>query len=83
MQSSASSKRIAAFIIARASRAGAITEADDAGVDFKKIQDFATHTDATSTERYRRRRERANAEVAKARAEHRKTAGEGGGDDGA
>jgi integrase len=58
-------------------RAGAITEADDAGVDFKKLQDFATHTDATSTERYRRRRERGNREVAKARAELRKAGGAG------
>jgi hypothetical protein len=58
-------------------RAGAITEADDAGVEFRKFQDFATHTDATSTEHYRRRRERGNSEVAKARTEHRKAANEG------
>lgn len=58
-------------------RAGAITEADEAGVDFKKLQDFATHTDATTTERYRRRRERANKEVAQARTEYRKAGNEG------
>jgi hypothetical protein len=56
---------------------GAITEADEAGVDLKKVQDFATHTDAASTERYRRRRVRANAEVAKARVEHRRAANDG------
>lgn len=59
-------------------RAGAATEAEEAGVDTKIISDLLTHTQKTTTERYIRRRERANAEVAKARAEHRKTAGEGG-----
>lgn len=58
-------------------RAGAITEADDAGVEPRKIQDFATHKDGHSTERYRRRRERANKEVAQARSELRKAANEG------
>jgi hypothetical protein len=58
-------------------RAGAITEADEAGIDPKVIQDFATHTDKTSTERYRRR----GSVVAGARAELRKAAG-GDGDEG-
>jgi hypothetical protein len=53
------------------SRAGAATEAEDAGVDVTLIQDLLTHSDARMTAHYIRRRERGNAEVAKARAEHR------------
>ncbi len=59
-------------------RAGAATEAEEAGVTPTKISDLLTHTQKTTTERYIRRRERGNAEIAKARAELRKTANDGG-----
>jgi hypothetical protein len=59
-------------------RAGAATEAQDAGVAPALITDFLTQAHKTSTEQYRRRHERGNAEIAQARLELRKAA-EGGG----
>lgn len=59
-------------------RAGAATEAEEAGIDEKKISGLLTHTQKTTTERYIRRRERGNSEIAKARAELRKAANDGG-----
>lgn len=53
------------------SRAGAATEAEEAGVDTTLIQGLLTHTDARMTEHYIRRRERGNKVIAKARVEHR------------
>jgi hypothetical protein len=52
-------------------RAGAATEADDAGVKTELIQDLLTHNERAMTQHYIRRRERGNREVAQARAEHR------------
>lgn len=56
-------------------RAGGITEADDAGVDRDFIQDAATHADKGTTLRYIRRRTRRIAAVADARRRSRESDG--------
>lgn len=63
------------------SRAGAATEADLAGVDFKLIQGLLTHSERQPgmTEHYIRQRTRGNSEVARARVAHRAKQ-EGGGE---
>ena len=53
------------------SRAGGATEADEAGVDFKMIQELLTHSEPKTTVRYLRRREKRISDVAKMRVEHR------------
>lgn len=49
------------------SRAGGATEADEAGADFKAIQDALTHTEARTEHRYIRRTGRRIVSVAEAR----------------
>jgi hypothetical protein len=53
------------------SRAGAITEATDAGADLEHIRHAATHSDISMTQRYSRGDAGKAAEVAKKRIEHR------------
>lgn len=54
------------------SRAGAITEATEAGADLESIKHAATHSDIGMTQRYARGAEEKTAEVQRKRAEHRK-----------
>lgn len=58
-------------------RAGAATEAEEAGVEIAKIRDVLTHSESRTTARYIRRQERAIADVARARSRMR--SGEDGG----
>ena len=53
------------------SRAGAITEATEAGADLEHIKQAATHSDISMTQRYARGAEEKTAGVMKLRAEHR------------
>lgn len=53
------------------SRAGAITEASDAGADLEHIRHAATHSDIAMTQRYSRGQEAKIASVQKLRIEHR------------
>lgn len=53
------------------SRAGAITEADEAGAEPDDVRKFATHADRQTTQRYIRRTGEATSRVAKLRVEHR------------
>jgi hypothetical protein len=57
------------------SRAGAATEAEEAGVDRRMIQDTLIHADDRNTIRYVRRRSAKIREVAKARAQKRENDG--------
>lgn len=54
------------------SRAGAITEATDAGADLEHIRHAATHSDIQMTQRYSRGDAEKTANVLRIRAEHRK-----------
>jgi Phage integrase family len=54
------------------SRAGAITEATEAGIDLEHIKQAATHSDISMTQRYARGAEEKTAGVMQKRAEHRK-----------
>lgn len=54
------------------SRAGAISEATDAGADLEHIRHAATHSDISMTQRYSRGGEEKTAGVMRQRAEHRK-----------
>lgn len=58
------------------SRAGGVTEAEEAGVPLDTIRDAATHSDARTTVRYIRRRSTRIASVAEARAAKRAADGE-------
>lgn len=53
------------------SRAGAITEATEAGVPLEFIQQAATHSDISTTQRYARSRQKKTEATAEARAAHR------------
>ena len=53
------------------SRAGAITEATEAGIDIEHIKQAATHSDISMTQRYARGAEEKTAGVMRQRAEHR------------
>jgi hypothetical protein len=53
------------------SRAGAITEATEAGADIEHIKQAATHSDISMTQRYARGAEEKTAGVMRQRAEHR------------
>ena len=53
------------------SRAGGITEADEAGADIRDVQRHATHSNASTTGRYVRRTGEATARVAELRVKHR------------
>jgi site-specific recombinase XerD len=54
------------------SRAGAATEADEAGADLKAISDMLTHADTRTTLRYIRRSEKRIAAAAEARVKSRR-----------
>jgi hypothetical protein len=54
------------------SRAGAITEATDSGVDLEHIRQAATHSDISTTLRYSRNAAKKTANVQQARAEYRR-----------
>jgi site-specific recombinase XerD len=53
------------------SRAGAISEATDAGVDLEHIRHAATHSDIATTQRYSRGSVEKTANVLRLRVEHR------------
>jgi site-specific recombinase XerD len=53
------------------SRAGAITEATEAGADLEHIKQAATHSDISMTQRYSRGAEEKTAGVMRQRAEYR------------
>src|SRR3990167_3442230 len=57
------------------SRAGAITEATDAGADLESIRHAATHGDISMTQRYSRGSEKKTAEVMTLRVAHRNKGG--------
>jgi site-specific recombinase XerD len=56
------------------SRAGAISEATDAGADLEHVRHAATHSDIAMTQRYSRGSEDKIAGVQRLRAEHRSKA---------
>lgn len=57
------------------SRAGAISEATDAGADIEKVRHAATHSDISMTQRYSRGGTEKTAEVMRLRTEHRNKTG--------
>jgi hypothetical protein len=59
------------------SRAGAITEATDAGADLESVRHAATHSDIGMTQRYSRGGEGKTAQVMQLRAEYRSKKGSG------
>lgn len=61
------------------SRAGAATEADEAGADLATISDMLTHAEPRTTVRYLRRREKRIADAAEARVKKRASEEAGGG----
>jgi hypothetical protein len=58
------------------SRAGAISEATDAGADLEAVRHAATHSDIAMTQRYSRGATEKTANVMRLRADHRKNKGE-------
>lgn len=61
----------------RDSRAGAATEADEAGADLAAISDMLTHAEPKTTVRYIRKREKRIEDAAKARVKARESADKG------
>jgi hypothetical protein len=61
------------------SRAGAISEATDAGADLEHVRHAATHSDIATTQRYSRNAAAKVAGVMQLRAAHRNKSGTGGG----